>query len=289
MPREIKIDSALCIQCRACMMECPSGVFTWSGQAVVVERPQKCMTCGHCAAVCPTEAVQHNHFPQSALFSVEEESQPDMQAVLNWMQTRRSVRSFTRQAVRKDHLQLILKAARSAPIASNIPTTYYTVVQTEEKLKQLSELVVFHFANLAVLLRNRLLRKVSFFMRAYDSSLGMKYLPVIDQMVDSLKAGEDPILHQAPCVLLLHGREKHSFALENAQLSAQNASLMCHTLGLGSFYAGFLVLAARHDRSIARLAEIPEQHAVFAALAIGIPELKYPKGLRHSDPPIRWV
>ncbi len=290
MPAKIEIDPSVCIVCEACVRVCPANVFvsTSSDLPPDVAQPLRCIACGHCVAVCPVEAVHHSRFTSASLFPADDIQNPDAQSILNWMQTRRSVRGFTREPVRKDYLQLILKAARSAPVASNRPTTRYTVVQDPVKIGQISELTVFHLANQATLVRNRFLRTVARIFKPELVKMGIAYLPVLDEMVEKLKQGGDPILHHAPVLLLLHGPKRSSFANENAQLSVQNAALMCHTLGLGNFYTGFVVIASRSNHAIARLVDISDRETIYAGLAIGVPADSFVRGIRRDDPPINW-
>jgi ferredoxin len=290
MPTKIEINPDVCIQCGSCVSICPSDVFkNEEGMPPLVAQQQRCIACGHCVAVCPVDAIQHSRFPDSSLFSIDEMPQPDSQNILRLMQTRRSIREFTKEPVRKEHIQLILKAARSAPNASNIPTTRYTIVQDSEKLGQISELTLFYFANQLALLKNKFLTAVMKTIKPDLVKIGMAYSPVFNEKLAEFKNGGDPILHHAPALLLFHGVENGSFANENAQLAAQNAALMCHTLGLGCFYTGFVVIAGRSDPSIARLVEIPKRDKLFAGLAIGLPAIPYQKGIRHDDPPARWI
>ncbi len=290
MPTRIEISPDLCIRCGACVEVCPSSVYAMedSGLPPQVVKAQSCIACGHCVAVCPEDAISHSRFPASSLFTIQLQTQPDAGIVLNWMQTRRSVREFTNQAVPKEKMQMVLKAARSAPIASNFPTTRYTLVQTPELLSQVVELTVFQFANQVALLRNRFLSRVVKIFAPNKLSIGKAYLPVVDKMIEQVKNGEDPILHHASLLMLFHGPSERRFANENAQLACQNAALMCHTIGLGAFYTGFLVRAADNNPTIARLFEIPDRDTIFAGLSIGYPSIPYFKGIRHPDPSVKW-
>ena len=249
---------------------------------------QSCIACGHCVAVCPEDAISHSRFPASALFPIQLEMQPDAGAVLNWMQTRRSVREFTSQPVPKETMQMVLKAARSAPIASNFPTTRYTLVLSPDLIRQAAELTVFQFANEVAVLRNKFLSLMVKIFAPKKLAMGKAFLPMVDKAIEQIKNGEDPILHHATLLMLFHGPAERRFANENAQLACQNAALMCHSLGLGAFYTGFLVRAADNNPTIARLFEIPDRDSIFAGLAIGYPSIAYRKGIRHPDPSVKW-
>ncbi len=291
MPTRIEISPDLCIRCGACVEVCPAEVFAAidDDSPPQVVKSQSCIACGHCVSACPEDAISHSRFPASSLFPIQPEMQLDGGTVLNWMQTRRSVREFTRQPVPKEKMQLVVKAARSAPIASNFPTTRYTLVQTPELLGQVVELTVFQFANQAALLRNRFLSWVIKTFAPKKLAIGKAYLPLVEKMIEQVKNGEDPILHHATLLMLFHGSPERRFANENAQLACQNAALMCHTLGLGAFYTGYLVRAAENNPAISRLVEIPERDTIFAGLAIGVPAIPYHKGIRHPDPQAKWV
>jgi NAD-dependent dihydropyrimidine dehydrogenase PreA subunit/nitroreductase len=291
MPTRIEISPDLCIRCGSCVEVCPAEVFDAieNGNPPQVVKAQSCITCGHCVAVCPEDAISHSRFPASSLFSIQPEMQLDAGAVLNWMQTRRSVREFTRQPVPKEKMQLVLKAARSAPVASNFPTTRYTLVQTPELLGQVSELTVFQFANEVAVMRNWLQARLIKLFAPKELAIGKAFLPVVEKMIEQIKSGEDPILHHATLLMLFHGSPERRFANDNAQLACQNAALMCHTLGLGAFYTGYLIRAAEKNPSIARLLDIPARDTIFAGLAIVVPAIPYYKGVRHTDPQAKWV
>jgi hypothetical protein len=61
------------------------------------------------------------------------------------------------------------------------------------------------------------------------------------------------------------------------------------TVGLGCFYAGFVVAAADRDNSIARLVSLPETHKIYAALAVGYPRLEYKKWPERNPAKVTWI
>ncbi len=53
MPRKV---TDACIQCGACINECPVGAIS-EGETQSVIDPEQCIDCGACQGVCPVEAI----------------------------------------------------------------------------------------------------------------------------------------------------------------------------------------------------------------------------------------
>lgn len=63
-----------------------------------------------------------------------------MNAVIENIATRRSIRKYTNEEVSKETLELLLTAAMNAPSACNQQARYFIVVTQKEKLEKLSRL-----------------------------------------------------------------------------------------------------------------------------------------------------
>jgi nitroreductase len=80
-----------------------------------------------------------------------------------------------------------------------------------------------------------------------------------------------------------------SYANVNANLALHNAALAAEALGLGCFYAGFVVHAGERDDRIAKLISLPETHMIYGALAMGYPRLKFKKWPERNPAKITWI
>lgn len=109
-----------------------------------------------------------------------------------------------------------------------------------------------------------------------------------ERIIDEFEKGKDTILFHAPCVLFFHADRSINFSDVNSSLAVQNAMLLCHSLGLGCFYAGFVVSACKRDSSIPHLLSIPIKHQVYGALAMGYPKFKYKKWIERRPARIDW-
>jgi nitroreductase/NAD-dependent dihydropyrimidine dehydrogenase PreA subunit len=288
---QISIDPLRCIQCYSCVHECPARVFTIpsDGADPLVSTPDRCIACGHCVAICPVEAVRHSAYPLESVPPLVYSSLPGAETTLNLLRWRRSMRVFTGDPLEPESIDKILEAAALAPNASNLVTTRLVIVQDPHVLVQVTELTVFYMASLGILLRNRLMRGVARIFARELVDRGMRYLPQLDEMVQKVKEGADPILHHATCLLVFYAKKGVVFSSENANLALQNATLMCQALRLGSFYTGFVVQAARRDRALRELLKIPKDNRMLGGMAIGHPRNTYPRYISRQPLPLERI
>ena len=99
----------------------------------------------------------------------------------------------------------------------------------------------------------------------------------------------DTVLFNAPVLVLFHGDTSTRFANENANLALQNATLIASSLGLGSFYTGYVVLAFGHMKSLRRLVRLPRAHGVFAGLALGFPLIRFSRWVDRRPARVTWL
>ena len=114
--------------------------------------------------------------------------------------------------------------------------------------------------------------------------------PEMEGLVSLFNNGTDWILRQAPVLVLFCADSAGgSFAGVNANLALHNAALAAETLGLGCFYAGFVVTSGERDGRIARLVSLPETHKIYGALAMGYPRLTFKKWPERNPAKVTWV
>lgn len=160
----------------------------------------------------------------------QEETNPVLQALL----TRRSIRSFTDQAVPRETLDLILKAGYYAPTGHNMQTWRFTVLQDVDQIRHLKETIA----------TTAKANKLPFY--------GFENPNVVIIVSNDTRA-------ISPC--------------EDASAAIENILLAAHALGLGAVWIGALK-TLRHQEPIQSLLDdygIPATHDIYGVVNIGYP------------------
>jgi nitroreductase/NAD-dependent dihydropyrimidine dehydrogenase PreA subunit len=293
----ITIDSNRCKKDGICARVCPADIFVQREKLTIPELvdEETCITCGHCVAVCPQNAIQHAEFPATTTRAIQFEQMPTTDQVLELLKSRRSIRAFRDKPVAKDTLETIIDGARFAPSGHNSQSTEYLVVQDKAVLSQVSSAIIEYLKFEIKRFSNPFFRTM---VMLYDRELaesGLHEIPGFKQMIQVFEAGADPILNDAPVLLAFHARRTDGYGDVNTQLALQNASLVAHASGIGHFYTGWVLapcrapMARAWNRRIPNLLGIPPENNLYGALALGHPIPKFKNMIERKPPRIEWA
>ena len=289
----ITIDAAVCRKDGRCAIVCPRAVFHQNAKRPVpqLEAPERCIGCGHCVAVCLAGAITHGGFGPKDVQPVQTERLPSYDGVMELLRSRRSKRHFRKKPVERGHIEKILEAARFAPSSHNEQTTEFVVVQDKSTIDDITSLTADGLTKLAGYTKNPIGRMM---MRRAIGRRGAAYVanmaPELEGLVSLYRGGTDYILREAPALVLFCADSvSGTFAGVNANLALHNAALAAETVGLGCFYAGFVVVAAERDDSIARRLSLPEDYKIYGALALGYPLLKFKNWVERKPARVTWM
>lgn len=276
-----------CIACGKCLAVCPEFVLHFTDAHRVESDPERnCINCGQCAGICPTGALQHPLFPPSHIHHFDNRLLPSPAEVLLLCQKRRSCRNFTRQPVPRSYLEQILEAGNYAPTANNGRSFRFTVVESPDKLRLLSDCTVkaysrvYHLLNHAPVIALLKLLKVD----------AVKYLPDLKEVLVQYEKGTDYIMRGATAAIVITADKKDFFARDSANLAYQNMSLMAESLGVGQCYMGFVCSGISMDfgNHIARALGLKDK--IYAIMALGMPEITFTAYPERTFPlPVKWL
>ena len=117
------IDTATWIGCGACTEVCFARILALreiegkKRATAQKERANSCMRCGQCMAACPTASIQIEGMEYGRDLVDLPEREVDAKALDGFFLTRRSVRSFTNEPVRRELLEKIVSAITMAPMS----------------------------------------------------------------------------------------------------------------------------------------------------------------------------
>jgi nitroreductase len=238
-----------------------------------------CFRCGHCVAVCPSDAISHpgmkaEHFRE--LLPDEEGVTPDL--LFDLLRKRRSVRNYTDEQVTEDEIMQLIEAAVQAPSGLNAQSWCFTIIQDPERLAIIRRRIRAIYRCLLKMLDSRV---STFMLRLQVGQEAIEVLKEARPLLEGIVEGDsDRLFWNAPTLVIVHSPEDDPTGVESAHYAVGNFMLMATAMGLGTCLIGFLTAVADQDPRVKELIELPENHALGAALVVGHPDVGY---LRSVD------
>ena len=298
------INQRLCTKCNLCINECPFKLFVIEDNRQYHHDPlNHCIKCGHCVAICPTNAINYE-FTQKAdsVFYKEDNFEKiDINNISKVMKNiifkRRSVRKYKDKKVSRKDIELILEALGRSPSASNKMYRKYYIYQNKELLNKLEDTVSDFFI--------KFLKKTFNPLILYLQALSLKtkklsFKEKIQKVKESNNEFYQKLLNKeyrfffnAPAVIIITAPEKYSprykiFLKPDAYIAATHGVLMAESLGLGTCWIGFAELALNKKPKTKLNFGIPKEEEILAAFTVGYPDVKFQRMAPRGPIPVKW-
>jgi nitroreductase/NAD-dependent dihydropyrimidine dehydrogenase PreA subunit len=288
-PSPPEVSPSKCVGCGLCLQVCPSFVLDVTEGKCRVAQGEWCIECAHCGAICPVGAISHKGIlPDSHPRPwAGPASSPETLELL--FRERRSIRVYENEPIPDDILGRILDAGRFAPTGTNSQNVHYVVLRSPETIGHLRRLTIDFYAKIFTRLQGRLgtLLFRLFAGRRQVESLRHS-LPKLEYAKKVMEQGKDCLFYHAPAVVVAHAESWDTCSHFNCSVALYQCSLLGHTLGVGSCFNGYLVSAVNHDRKIKRWLAIPPDHKCYAAMALGVQKLRYPRLVKREPAKVTW-
>ena len=238
----IVINEEKCTGCSLCVKDCP-------GNCLYIENKKAhfgksvCIECGHCYAICPEDAIRMTNYDCSneAVLPMTDIASDTLLAA---MQSRRTVRQFTKQNVEQEKIDKILEAGRYSPTGGNNQDVSYIILGSKQKEAE----------------------KICVDLFRKGTSLPRR----ISAFAERINIPDDFFFKGAPLVILVTARSS-----VNAGLASSYMELMAESLGLGVLYSGFFVMCTKSSGKLRKLIKLPVGRKVVTCMVIGYPAVKY--------------
>jgi len=288
----ISIDESKCTQCGLCVTLCVRRILQKDGDCIRVTDPDSCNYCGHCKAVCPTNAPLFSNLEKSEFEELPKvEKLPQASDFLRFLRRRRSLRLYRNKPVELEKLKMIVEAGRFAPTGGNRQLCEYVVVRGRKILDRVVTLTlrVLHE-------EGRKIKEAVDRQRRMNEPLPDEYLSrqsypeVWDRMVRKWKEGEHQLFHHAPVLILIHLKKGATSTPEiDSGLASIQMALMAETLGLGTCYIGFLISGMEKSEELRKVLKIPGDHQVPVAFTVGYPDVKFRRLVARNPARVKWM
>ena len=189
-----------------------------------------------------------------------------MNAVIDAIKNRRSIRAYKDAPVPRDLLQAVLDAGNEAPSAMNSQPWRFVVIEDPAAKRTLLAAAV------------------------PKAKLVTEQIKDIDpERYESIKKRyaelPDPVYYSAPAVIFVIGNGR--YAAHSCPLACENMMLAAYALGLGSCWVGFGAMVTE-DPAVRVLLELQVGDEIFGPILIGYPQGD-PARPPKKEPRVKWI
>lgn len=271
-----KVDKIKCIACEQCIKDCPAKVISLQEEKAEINN-SGCIKCGHCVAICPVEAVSTDDYNMNQVIPYNKDTfSVNSDNLLNFIKFRRSVRRFKDKEIEKEKIIKIIDAGRYTQTSTNSQDVSYTIVS--EKLGELRDLAYESLKKKGESILANLTPETEHLKRYAN----MWLYSYNEYKKDPSK--NDRLFFNAPLAIFVT-----SATPINGGLASSNMELMIDSLGLGTFFSGFLLIAAQDNKEILDLLQIKDSKQIISCLVVGYPDVKYQRTAPRKEANINWI
>jgi nitroreductase/NAD-dependent dihydropyrimidine dehydrogenase PreA subunit len=258
------VDTGKCIQCNACVRDCPRSIICADAQFPEVSESLEsdCLQCQHCLAVCPTGAVSiFGLQPQNSLPLVDG-ALPSRLQMKTLARGRRSVRQFLDENLPPECIDGLLADTAHAPTGCNDRDLTFSVVDDRAVMRTLRE-------RIAVALEKR--RNEGHSIPAFLTDAVTRYR----------RDGGDDFFRNAPHLLVISAGAKASCGAEDVIIALSYFELLAQSAGIGTTWCGMLKFAVEAAPALREPLGL-SAHASFYAMMFGHPDVRYARTVQRD-------
>ena len=276
MTEKITIDKNKCILCSNCIDVCGSSTLKIIDSQIVQIVPQLCSSCGHCAAVCPTDAISAN---KNSLHYFElkeiDEALTDFEKLIV---TKRSIRNFKDKEIEKKILDKLVFYAQKAPSSSNSRKRNYHIITDKNQILTIEKEVVKKYASILKILNPFLLGLIKIFSKKMFVDLKNTRTDIL-QMLKQFENKKYPIFRNAPCIVFISA-PKDIQSKDDCIIAAQYMMLYAHSIKIGSCVIGY---AQYTHKILEKMLNIPKHHSIYAVSTFGYSKYDFSKEISYKQ------
>lgn len=282
----ITIHYERCNSCGLCVKICKDfSLIMENNKPVVSKNPVfGCIACGHCMAICPSNAIEISGREMSSgdLIDLSEmKIKPSFDELKNLMTGRRSIRDFKDTEIGEELIEKIIEAAVSAPMGLPPSDVQLVVIKGKNKVHEFSMDVLDYFGKIKWLFSVpaiwmwRLAGK-----ETYDLIKSFAQ-PLVQFFAESKQKDENYLLYDAPLVMYFTATPYSDPA--DPYIPATYAMLAAESLGLGSCMIGSVHPMIQYGaKKLKQKWNLPAKSPSGIIVVFGYPKYKFNSGIKRS-------
>ena len=243
-------------------------------------------------AICPTKSISVADLSYSQDFYdlPDRQDQPDY--FMNLISTRRAIRNFKDETVKKEILDTIVKAISFAP--PGFPPLKYdiVVVQDTRVIRSALPFMIQLYDFLVNAMRNPITRyfiKKEVGKRRFRT-MKEHLIPLLKMRLPNLKNGtEDTITRNAPAMFLFLADKTGEDISEDIHIAATFGILSAHALGLGASIMDIIPPAINKKKELRKMFGLADNQEVIASIIIGYPKYNFRRGIKRQIRNVSWI
>ena len=266
------VDRDKCIGCTLCKQDCIVSDIEMIDEKSHIKN-ETCIKCGHCITICPVKAISSDDEEKYSMDDVieydKENFDIDSENLMNFMKFRRSIRLFKKQDVEEEKIEKIIETGKFTQTGGNTQDVSYVIIK--DKIQEIRKMVLETLNSSAdeLLLDKNTPKQLITYSKMWKNMYS-----------DFLKNpdGEDRLFFKAPLLIIIKSKR-----VVNGALAAAKMELMANSLGLGTYFSGFLERAVEINSEIGESLQIEEDEKLVACMVIGYPRVKYKRTVSRKN------
>jgi nitroreductase len=114
------------------------------------------------------------------------------------------------------------------------------------------------------------------------------HAPVFREVAQAWDQGKDLVLHNAPCLVIVHSRIQTSTEPTDAAIALAYFDLAALSFGLGCCWAGLFAMAVKLWEPLGKFLNLPTGHQMHGAMMTGYPKFQFQRIPMRKQPEIKW-
>lgn len=257
----LEFDYDSCNGCGMCKKICICNRIEMKDDKPVEVEAKLCVSCGHCFAICPNNAIKMIGFDNDSVRVLDPAKDSiDADTMYNFLTARRAIRFFKDKKISNDVFEKLMSVSFNNPSYYNTMTAEFCVID-----KDIKALVDATWDIMKVD------KDDDYLIGKYEEWLNKEYY-------------QDPFLWggtQAICTFANNN--------DDAIVAATRVEMMAYAMGLGGFYLGFSMKAAKKDPTFRNVFKnVTPGKNLYSVFVIGYPKYKFLRTVPRKQAIIHW-